>query len=188
MEVALFYLFATVAVVASLLVVGQRNPMYSVLLVIAAFGALAGLYVLLRAPFVAVIQIIIYAGAIMVVFLFVVMLLNAPRETPATEDPMVALGGSAARRLGTLLAALLGAELIWALVALAPNEVGRVGRGLPAETPVREIGRRLFTEYGLAVQATAVLTLVALVGAVVLAGRLRASESTGHGSPQPRRE
>ena len=63
---------------ASLLVVGQRNPMYSVLLLIVSFGALAGLYVLLDAPFIAVTQIIIYAGAIMVLFLFVVMLLNVP--------------------------------------------------------------------------------------------------------------
>ena len=76
----LFYLFATVAVICSLGVVGQRNPMYSVLLLIASFGALSGLYVLLGSPFVAVIQIIIYAGAIMVLFLFVVMLLNVPTE------------------------------------------------------------------------------------------------------------
>ena len=66
--------------VASLLVIAQRNPIYSVLLLIASFGALSGLYMLLDAPFVAVIQIIVYAGAIMVLFLFVVMLLNAPHE------------------------------------------------------------------------------------------------------------
>src|SRR4029077_10886755 len=76
----LFYLFGAVAVIASLLVIAQRNPMYSVLLLIASFGALSGLYILLDAPFVAVIQIIVYAGAIMVLFLFVVMLLNAPHE------------------------------------------------------------------------------------------------------------
>src|SRR5215510_12146793 len=76
----LFYVFAVVAVVASLLVIAQRNPIYSVLLLIASFGALSGLYVLLDAPFVAAIQIIVYAGAIMVLFLFVVMLLNAPHE------------------------------------------------------------------------------------------------------------
>ncbi|MEK6631374.1 MAG: NADH-quinone oxidoreductase subunit J, partial [Acidobacteriota bacterium] len=76
----LFYLFGTVAVVASLLVVLQRNPMHSVLLLIVSFAALAGLYILLDSPFAAVIQIIIYAGAIMVLFLFVVMLLNAHKE------------------------------------------------------------------------------------------------------------
>ncbi len=85
MDALLFWIFAAVAVVASLLVVGQRNPMYSVLLLIVSFGALSGLYVLLDAPFVAVIQIIIYAGAIMVLFLFVVMLLNVPTEDPPTR-------------------------------------------------------------------------------------------------------
>jgi NADH-quinone oxidoreductase subunit J len=188
MELLLFYLFAAVAVGASLLVVGQRNPMYSVLLVIAAFGALAGLYVLLRAPFVAVIQIIIYAGAIMVVFLFVVMLLNAPREDPATDDTLTALGGAGTRRVGALLAGLLGAELVWVLAALAEGELGRLGRGGPAEAPVRDIGRRLFTDYAVAVQATAVLTLVALVGAVVLAGRLRPTDASAPPSTAARQE
>ena len=82
MDVIAFYAFALIAIVSSLLVVGQRNPMYSVMLLIVSFGALAGLYVLLDAPFTAVTQIIIYAGAIMVLFLFVVMLLNVPREEP----------------------------------------------------------------------------------------------------------
>ncbi len=82
----LFYIFGAVMVVASLFVIGQRSPIYSVLLLIVSFAALAGLYVLLGAPFLAVIQIIIYAGAIMVLFLFVVMLLNAPYEQPVTAD------------------------------------------------------------------------------------------------------
>ena len=80
-DTVLFYAFAAIMVLASLLVVGQRSPIYSVLLLIVSFAALAGLYVLLDAPFLAVVQIIIYAGAIMVLFLFVVMLLNAPYET-----------------------------------------------------------------------------------------------------------
>ncbi|MCR4375410.1 MAG: NADH-quinone oxidoreductase subunit J, partial [Acidobacteria bacterium] len=83
MDAILFWLFAVIAIVASVLVVGQRNPMYSVLLLIVSFMALSGLYVLLNAPFMAVVQIIIYAGAIMVLFLFVVMLLNVRHE----DDP-----------------------------------------------------------------------------------------------------
>src|SRR5436189_5906492 len=79
-EMALFYVFAAISVLASALVIAQRNPIYSVLLLIVSFAALSGLYILLDAPFVAVIQIIVYAGAIMVLFLFVVMLLNAPHE------------------------------------------------------------------------------------------------------------
>ena len=75
-ETVVFYLLATLSVVTSLLVIGQRNPVYSVMLLIASFASLAGLYILLDAPFTAVTQIIVYAGAIMVLFLFVVMLLN----------------------------------------------------------------------------------------------------------------
>ena len=96
----MFYVFGAVAVVASLLVIGQRNPIYSVLLLIASFGALSGLYVLLDAPFVAVIQIIVYAGAIMVLFLFVVMLLNAPHEETAYDGRLHPLLRGGPTRLG----------------------------------------------------------------------------------------
>ena len=113
----LFYLFGAVAVVASLLVIAQRNPIYSVLLLIASFGALSGLYVLLDAPFVAVIQIIVYAGAIMVLFLFVVMLLNAPHEDTEEDSTRGALRccGRGPMRFGALLAVALVVELVWAL-------------------------------------------------------------------------
>src|SRR5205809_4600370 len=113
---ALFYVFAAISVLASLLVIAQRNPIYSVLLLIASFGALSGLYVLLDAPFVAVIQIIVYAGAIMVLFLFVVMLLNAPQEeTPEdiARHPLARAGNAVT--IGSLLATGLAIELIWAL-------------------------------------------------------------------------
>src|SRR5947199_6636423 len=109
-----FYLFAAIAVGASLLVIAQRNPVYSVLLLIASFGALSGLYVLLDAPFVAVIQIIVYAGAIMVLFLFVVMLLNAPRED-AEENRLRRIVAPSVRNAGAALAIVLVAELWWAL-------------------------------------------------------------------------
>ena len=91
MDTAVFYIFGAIAIFSSLFVVAQGNPMHSVMLLITSFGALAGLYVLLDAPFTAVTQIIIYAGAIMVLFLFVVMLLNIPRE-----DPVAATGVGAA--------------------------------------------------------------------------------------------
>src|SRR3954453_7332661 len=97
----LFYVFAAVAVLASMLVIAQRNPIYSVLLLIASFGALSGLYVLLDAPFVAVTQIIVYAGAIMVLFLFVVMLLNVPRED-AIDASAGMRESKGARAFGTL--------------------------------------------------------------------------------------
>ncbi len=102
-----FYLFGALAIVSSLLVFGQRNPIYSVLLLIASFGALSGLYVLLDAPFVAVIQIIVYAGAIMVLFLFVVMLLNAPHEDTQADERVHPLLGPGPMRLGAVLAVAL---------------------------------------------------------------------------------
>ena len=114
-ETLAFYFFGTVAVVASLLVIAQRNPIYSVLLLIASFGALSGLYVLLDAPFVAVIQIIVYAGAIMVLFLFVVMLLNAPHEETEYDERVHPLLRPGPMRLGAALAVLLIVELVWAL-------------------------------------------------------------------------
>src|SRR5215471_2290020 len=111
----LFYLFGAVAVISSLLVISQRNPIYSVLLLIASFGALSGLYVLLDAPFVAVIQIIVYAGAIMVLFLFVVMLLNAPHEETEYDERVHPLLRSGPMRFGGALALLLVVQLGWAL-------------------------------------------------------------------------
>src|SRR6184192_2703391 len=111
----LFYLFGAVAVVASLLVIGQKNPIYSVLLLIASFGALSGLYVLLDAPFVAVTQIIVYAGAIMVLFLFVVMLLNAPHEETDYDERVHPLLRPGTMRFGAALAVALIVELWWTL-------------------------------------------------------------------------
>jgi NADH-quinone oxidoreductase subunit J len=186
-EALLFYLFGGITVVASLLVIAQRNPIYSVLLLIGSFGGLSGLYVLLSAPFAAVIQIIVYAGAIMVLFLFVVMLLNAPHED-TDEDLAAALASaeaaaetdegppvdahrgpkrSAAMRFGAVLAFALVVELVWALGRGA--ESGQFAGG--SVSSVSTIGRLLFTDYSFAFEVTSVLILVAMLGAVVLARR-----------------
>ena len=103
LNLILFYAFAAVAVASTLMVIAQPNPIHSVLLLILSFMALAGLYVLLDAPFVAVTQIIVYAGAIMVLFLFVVMLLNVPRED-ALDETAAMRESTSARAFGTLLA------------------------------------------------------------------------------------
>jgi NADH-quinone oxidoreductase subunit J len=171
-ETLVFYLFSALAIGASALVIGQRNPMYSVLLLIASFGALAGLYVQLDAPFVAVAQIIIYAGAIMVLFLFVVMLLNAPQEDAAEWDQLHPLRRPGVARFGGLLALLLIVQLAWALMRVAALDAP-VGAGTEAAamSSVRELGRVLFERHGFAFEATSILILVAMVGAVVLARR-----------------
>jgi NADH-quinone oxidoreductase subunit J len=171
-DLALFYVFAAVAVGTSLLVIGQRNPIYSVLLLIASFGALAGLYVLLDAPFVAVTQIIVYAGAIMVLFLFVVMLLNAPREEPIDPDPLIEPQG--ARWFGALLALVLLVELGWAVARSARSAFSPASfdaSRVEQLSSVRYIGQVLYTDYAFAFEVTSILILVAMVGAVLLARR-----------------
>jgi len=173
----LFYVFGLVTVVASLLVIAQKNPVYSVLLLIASFGALSGLYVLLDAPFVAVTQIIVYAGAILVLFLFVVMLLNAPHEDTDEDLQRLRTINAATSRLrsgpmvfGVALASLFIVELLWAL-----SRVTGAGRFDPSAaesvSSVAAIGRVLFTDYRFAFEVTSILILVAMVGAVVLARR-----------------
>jgi NADH-quinone oxidoreductase subunit J len=167
-----FYVFAALAVIASALVVGQRNPIYSVLLLIASFGAIAGLYVQLDAPFLAVIQIIVYAGAIMVLFLYVVMLLNAPQEDAAEWDRLHPVRRATVGRFGAVLATLLVVQLGWALSRTLEvrDDVG-ARADASVVSSVRTLGRVLFTDYLFAFEATSILILVAMVGAVLLARR-----------------
>jgi NADH-quinone oxidoreductase subunit J len=169
-DVLLFYVFAAIAIGASALVVVWRQPMHSVLLLIVSFAALAGLYIQLDSPFAAVIQIIIYAGAIMVLFVFVVMLLNAHRE----ED-VVARSARGPLRAGVVLGVVLAAELVWALVKVRRGEETFLSQGAGADastlSSVAGLGRVLFTEYALAFEVTSILIIVAMIGAVVLAKR-----------------
>ena len=171
-ETLVFWALSALAIFASALVIGQRNPMYSVLMLIASFGALAGLYIQLDAPFVAVAQIIIYAGAIMVLFLFVVMLLNAAQEDAAGWDRTHPLRRPGIMRVGAMLALLLVLQLTWALLQASGLDVPVGAQGdSEALGSVRTLGRILFTDYVFAFEATSILILVAMVGAVVLARR-----------------
>jgi NADH-quinone oxidoreductase subunit J len=170
MDTLFFWLLAAFAVMASIGVIFQRNPMYSVVLLIVSFCALSGLYVLLGAPFVAAIQIIIYAGAIMVLFLFVVMLLNVGHED-ALASGMRAFGGAGPRRFGAVLSLVLLGELVWALSRLQGAPLAP--RGAQEAASVATIGLKLFRDYAFAFEATSVLILVAMVGAIVLARKER---------------
>lgn len=167
-ETLLFYVFSAAAIVTSVLVIGQRNPMYSVLLLVASFGMISGLYVQLDAPFVAVTQIVVYAGALMVLFLYVVMLLNRPNEDEGEWDAAHPLKRPGMARFGALLAGLLVVQLVYALIRTRPLQ-DAVAAG-DAGT-VKAIGRVLFQDYAFAFEATSVLILVALVGGVFLAQR-----------------
>ena len=174
-DLLVFYAFAALAVAASLAVVLGKNAMHSVLLLIVSFAALAGLYIGLDAPFAAVVQIIIYAGAIMVLFLFVVMLLNAHRE----DEPAAVAAASALTRgplrFGAVLAVLLVVELAWALTKARGASDGMLSAGAGADPQalqsVRSLGAVLFTNYSLAFEVTSILIIVAMIGAVVLAKR-----------------
>src|SRR5687767_7476301 len=169
-ETIIFYVLAGLAIGASALVIGQRNPMYSVMLLIASFGALAGLYIQLDAPFVAVAQIIIYAGAIMVLFLFVVMLLNAPKEDAAEWDQLHPLRRGSIWWFGAMLALLLVVQLSWALLRIAEYDAPVGGQAdATAVSSVRQLGVVLFERHAFAFEATSILILVAMDGAVVLA-------------------
>jgi NADH-quinone oxidoreductase subunit J len=165
MELITFYVFAAIAVVSSLLVVGQHKPMHSVILLIVSFGALSGLYVLLDAPFTAVTQIIIYAGAIMVLFLFVVMLLNAHSEEEMVGPVMFRRG----MVIGALLSVALAGEVVWALSRLGVSGFGGAPGTTASISSVARIGNALFTTHAFAFEVTSILILVSMIGAVVLA-------------------
>lgn len=160
----LFYVFAAVALVSGGLVVWNpfsRNPVYSALFLAVTILALAGLFVLLHAYFVAAVQVLVYAGAVMVLFLFVLMLLDLREE--------------ARRRLrwaglatGAVAAGLVTTLLVRALWLAQP------GRDLPAaemEGTVRPLGRLLFTHYLLPLEIVGLMLLVAMVGVIVLSKR-----------------
>ena len=165
MEFLIFLITAAFLVVTAILVIVQRNPVASALFLIAALCAQAVLYLLLNAPFLAVIQIIVYAGAIMVLFLFVIMLLNLKRDEFGPEKRKLQ------RFFGILFAAILLIE-IGALVKLSLTGLRGTPGGLsPDFGGAHAVGRLLFTDYLFPFEVTSVLLLVAIVGAIVMAKR-----------------
>jgi NADH-quinone oxidoreductase subunit J len=155
-----FYLFALMAIAAALLFVTRKSPVSAALWLVNVMFALSGLYVMLDAPFVAAVQVLVYAGAIMVVFVFVVMLLNLGRS-----DALPDLRPSAAR----IGAGLVGVALLANLLAVRREALPVVELAAPVENVVTPVAEALFTDYLLAFEFTSILLLVAIVGAVVLA-------------------
>jgi NADH-quinone oxidoreductase subunit J len=142
--------------------------MHSVLLLIVSFAGLAGLYVLLDSPFTAVTQIIVYAGAIMVLFLFVVMLLNAPQEEVPSRSTIPIMLGGRPLRVGAILGLVFLVEILWAVMKVPSKAMAPGGADVSS---VRQIGIELFTTHAFAFEVTSVLILVAMIGAVALAKR-----------------
>ena len=170
----LFFLFATIAVVAALNVILQRNPIYCAIGLIVTLCSLAGLFLTLSAQFIAAIQIIVYAGAIMVLFVFTIMLLNV-RSEEAKVDRQKFLRWLAV----PLFLALLG-EVYYVVrtVNNPPPQIPATGTAPPVEIlgTVESIGREMFTSYLLPFEATSVLILMAIVGAMLLARREKTSD------------
>lgn len=165
MELIVFYLFATVSVIAALLVVLQQRAVYSVLALVVCFGSMAVLFYQLGAYFIAAIQVIIYAGAIMVLFLFVVMLIDPESEifgiNRLKKVPFVAVP----------IAIIFLLVLLWAIPILISYPARSAELTLAPIGDVSAIARVLFTEYLLPFEVTSVLILVAVLGAMVLAKR-----------------
>ncbi len=160
MDVILFLVFAIIAVVAAINVVVQTHPISSAVSLIGVMGSLAILYLLLGAEFIAAAQVIVYAGAVMVLFIFVIMLLNAGTEVKKGRSLIVQVLGV------PLLIALLGITAFF-VQRLYPQSTVHFGgfRGGTAQA----IGRALFTTYLLPFEITSILILIAIVGAIVLA-------------------
>lgn len=160
MDVILFLLFAAIAVACAINLVVQTHPISSALSLIGVMASLAALYLLLGAEFLAAVQLVVYAGAIMVLFVFVIMLLNAGAERRTTRSLVTFLGVP-------LLTLLLGLLSYLLQRMLPPTAV--VTFGGFTEGTARDVGRILFTRYLLPFEVTSVLILIAIIGAIVLA-------------------
>ncbi len=167
LESFLFYFLGAISVGSALMMVTRRNPVIAALYLILNFFALGGLYLSLHAQFIAFIQILVYAGAIMVLFLFVIMLLNLGKEQKRVHR----------HRLQKILGVLLGAVLLFqigmvfrsALIEGTPGNFTAEKVAAVGNTQV--VARLLFTDFLLPFEITSVLLLVAIVGAVILAKR-----------------
>jgi NADH-quinone oxidoreductase subunit J len=159
-DLILFFILAAIAVVSALGMLFSNNAVYSALFLIVNFGSVAVLFLLLNAPFIAIVQITVYAGAIMVLFLFVIMLLGAESlrhgKTLAWQQPIAMI-------LGVVLLAEAGYLLLErvGIITISEEVTGPFGSPL-------DVGEVLFTSYLLPFEITSVLLLVGIIGAIVL--------------------
>jgi NADH-quinone oxidoreductase subunit J len=160
-ELIVFFVFAAISVIFALVVVLHRNPVVGALSLVACFFALAVMYVLLEAPFLAALQVIVYAGAIMVLFLFVIMLLNLQRAPEPPTRPIQQF-------LGYTTCSAFGIGLVYFLVKYTvfdkPAAIFRAD--------ARAVGIEMFQSYVLPFEMVSILLLSAIVGALLLSGRI----------------
>ena len=169
-----FYVFGIVAIVAALLFVTRKSPVAAAMWLVTTMFALAALYIMLDAQFIGAIQVLVYAGAIMVVFLFVIMLLNLGHGSDVAD---------ARGRGWKLVAAAVGIAMLAQILALTRVHVqprvpeGYMARQIEFRGVIAPVAGSLFNEYLLAFEVTSVLLLAAIVGAVVLGRRRTASDA-----------
>lgn len=156
---SIFWFLSFVAIACALLVVFSKNPIHSVLYLILTFFAIAGHYVLLNAQFLAVVHIIVYAGAIMVLFLFVIMLLNLNAETEPHKNFITKLIATISG--GLLLVTIVGSFKAAAQTGIVSFESSNIGT-------IENLGKVLFNEFLLPFEISSVLFLSAMIGAVLL--------------------
>jgi NADH-quinone oxidoreductase subunit J len=156
-EAAFFAFFSLMAVAAALSVILQKNPVYSALSLIVVIASMGGLFLLLHAAFLAVLQIIIYAGAIMALFLFVIMMVDIPDDVSQTTFPFYG-------KLALLLLLLIAGAAIWSIQTM--NDPYPT---LTADFSVRELSRHIFTTYLFPFEAIGILIISAVIGALYIA-------------------
>ena len=160
----LFFLFAGFAIACAVSMVYHKNPLYSAISLVGVFIALSCVYVTLAAPFIAAVQVLIYAGAIMVLVVFVIMLLNLDEEKPLNR--LRYLYGA-----GAVMGLVLLAQTFFVFYAVARTPKHDVNEGETAGKTL-SIGQAMFTEYLLPVEIVGILLLMAIIGGVVLSRRL----------------
>ena len=164
LELVLFIIFGSIAAVTAVLMITRRNPIISALFLVVNFGSLAGLYLILNAQFIAVAQVIVYAGAIMVFFLFVIMLIRPEHEQKLfSYKPQL--------KIFTIVVVLLIFLQLVYMIFFAQTSAGltkEVSASVNAGT-IESIGRELFTNYVLPFEAAGYMLLAAAIGALVLA-------------------
>jgi len=164
LDVILFAIFAIGAVATAMFTITRRNPVAAAMSLVGHFFMLAGLYLTLHAQFVAVVQVLVYAGAIMVLVVFVIMLLNLGNEKSLTENV------SMRTTLGTAIASLFAVQVVTGLLARPTGLTQQAENALTIGTTA-SIGNSLFTTYIFPFEAVSLLLLAALIGAVILAKR-----------------
>lgn len=160
----LFIIFAGLAIAAAIMMVTHKNPVYSAIFLIITFFALAGLYFLLGAQFLSVVQVIVYAGAIMVLFLFVIMLLNLE------EEVRLPVGRRFQTGFGMLFAAIMAVQFLFVLLA-GTRVFGRLTASAEMPGSVENLGRALFNSYLYPFEIASVLLLTAIIGAIILGSK-----------------